>query len=48
MHTHIIQDRVIEKEREEYDGSDGVDRGGVGDAAIGNDVVQEGLDELPL
>ena len=38
-----------ERERErEYDGSDGVDRGRVGDAAMGNDVVEKGANELPF
>ena len=36
-----------EREREN-DGSDGVDRGRVGDAAMGNDVVEKGANELPF
>ena len=32
----------------ENDGSDGVDRGRVGDAAMGNDVVEKGANELPF
>lgn len=36
------------RKRGDYNGSYGVNSGGVGDAAIGNDVVQEGLDELPF
>lgn len=36
-----------ERERE-YDGSDGVDRGGVGDAAMGNDVFEKRANELPF
>lgn len=34
--------------RESYNGSDLVGSGGIGDASIGYDVVQDGLDELPF
>ena len=31
-----------------YDGSDLVDVGGLRDAAIGDDLIEEGLEELPF
>jgi len=40
--------KIIAMNKEEYNGSDSADGGRVGDASIGNDVVEERLDDVPF